>query len=36
LVVGHDSFPSKQLWVIEGGKVESPFLPSRATLMVGT
>jgi len=23
LVVGHDSFPSKQLWVIDGGKVES-------------
>lgn len=23
LVVGHDSFPSKKIWVIEDGKVES-------------
>ena len=23
LVVGHDSWPSKQIWVIEGDKVES-------------
>lgn len=23
LVVGHDNWPSKQIWVIEGGKVES-------------
>lgn len=22
LVVGHDNWPSKQIWVIEGGKVE--------------
>ena len=23
LVVGHDNWPSKQIWVIEGGNVES-------------
>jgi hypothetical protein len=23
LIVGHDSWPSKQIWVIEGGKVDS-------------